>query len=124
MIRTHGRKIGEHNTPRLSKMNELKLQEHELKRELWKKSIGYFGKTPEFNEVIYKNKTWKVSWTGNHGAKTPTEIRIEKLTAPCPSCGGIDYFIMIDGKLAGNHASGWIPDYIKEKAIAAFKKRK
>ena len=50
----------------------------------------------KFGQVIFKNRTWMLTWTGSYKSKVPTEIRIEKLTAPTPANGGIDYFIYQD----------------------------
>ena len=57
----------------------------------------------KFGQVIFKNRTWMLTWTGSYKSKVPTEIRIEKLTAPTPANGGIDYFIYQEGVLMGNH---------------------
>lgn len=73
---------------------------------------------PEFGQVIFKNKSWKLSWTGSYRAKEPREIRVEMLNKAF-----IDYAIMYphNGRVAYDHPEQ-IPDYIKEKVVAAFHK--
>jgi hypothetical protein len=73
---------------------------------------------PEFGQVIFKNKTWKLSWTGHHGSKVPHEIRIESLNKAF-----VDYALMY--KHNGQIVYDWperIPTYIKEKVSIAFYK--
>jgi len=72
---------------------------------------------PKFDEVILKNKSWKLSWTGHHGAQVPHEIRIEH------SGGFIDYATMYahNGQVVYNNPTA-IPIYIKAKVKATFHK--
>jgi hypothetical protein len=68
---------------------------------------------------IFKNKSWNVEW------RDKTYIAITKLTPPYPIGGGENYAFMHDGHVAYffSHHS-YIPNYIKEKVAAEFKKRK
>jgi hypothetical protein len=73
---------------------------------------------PKFGQVIFKNKAWKLMWTGHHGGKVPKEIQIEMLNKAF-----IDYAYMYPHN--GQIVYDWperIPDYIKEKVRAAFHK--
>lgn len=71
-----------------------------------------------FGDVVFKNKSWKLSWTGHHGNKAPTEMRIEMLNKSF-----IDYAFMYphNGKIVYDWPES-IPVYIKEKVSAAFRK--
>lgn len=74
--------------------------------------------------IIFKNKTWLVQWVIPKKYGNPNyEIQITKLTFPMPTHGDTDYFIYnkSKGTIVGNFPQGWIPEYIKEKAIKAFK---
>jgi len=73
---------------------------------------------PKFGDVIFKNKTWKLSWTGHHGATVPREIRIDQLNS-----GFIDYAMMYphNGNVVYNYPES-IPDYIKTKVKSTFHK--
>ena len=73
---------------------------------------------PEFNQLIFKNKSWKLSWTGGYKSKSPTEIRVEALNKAF-----VDYAIMYphNGKIAYDFPER-IPDYIKDKVKATFYK--
>ena len=74
-------------------------------------------KIPNFGDVIFKNKSWKLSWTGHYSHKTPTEIRIEARNKSF-----IDYAMMYsDGRVVYDYPES-VPDYIKEKVKAALYK--
>lgn len=77
------------------------------------------SKTPRFGDVIFRNKTWEVTWTGSRGASIPREVKVENLTRVM-NHGCCSYAILSDDRVLWDYP-GEIPQYIKDKVGAALR---
>lgn len=79
------------------------------------------SKTPRFGDVIFRNKTWEVTWAGEQrrGRPDPIEVKVENQTRVMTH-GCCSYAILSDDRVLWDYP-GEIPQYIKDKVGAALR---